>query len=149
MKDTSKQAYKKCKESGYMTRKQKEVYNWIANTGPMTAAEINKATESTSNHKRLSELADKGLIVEAGERLDRDTRKMATLWAKAPVGHTPRHRAKSPATGLLGAKNCALTDGRIASKHYDSGFINGWTACINSLKGAVPVMYIIPPKVLE
>lgn len=149
MKNTSKQAYKDIQESGYLTKKQKEVYNWILATGPMTANEINKHTKSTSNHKRLSELKDKGLIIECGSRFDPDTRKMVTIWGKAPDGYTPRPSNKKPTTASLEALIAHYRDGHVSSAIYNEGYIAGWTACINSIQGAVPVNLVIPPRVWE
>lgn len=149
MKNTSKQAYKDIHESGYLTKKQKEVYNWIIATGPMTANEINKHTKSTSNHKRLSELKDKGLVMECGSRRDEATHKMVTVWGKTPSGYTPQVTDKKPTKESLEALIAHYRDGHVASAIYNEGYIAGWTACINSLQGAVPVNLIIPEKVWE
>lgn len=146
MKNTSKQSYKECKESGYMTKKQKEVYDTLKGYGGLTAAEVNKITKSTSNHKRLSELQDKGLVMTCGERWDEDTRKMVTIWDIAPVGYIPQEQAKKPTKATLEALLALYEDHKIISEHYNNGYISGWTACFNSLQGAVPVRFCVPPK---
>lgn len=149
MKNTSKQSYKECKESGYMTAKQTEVYNILKACGPLTANEINQTTKSTSNHKRLSELQDKGLVMDCGSRYDQDTRKMVTVWQIAPDGYIPPQANKKPTTASLEALIAHYRDGRVSSAIYNEGYIAGWTACINSLQGAVPVNLVIPAKVWE
>jgi hypothetical protein len=153
MKETSKQSYKECKESGYMTAKQTEVYNILKACGPLTANEINKTTKSTSNHKRLSELEDKGLVMDCGYRKDEATGKMVMLWSIAPDGYVPHQEAEKPTKATLEALKDRYEYTRRLSKAYDLGYktampiyyLEGWTACVNSLKGAVPASRIIPP----
>lgn len=78
MKQTSIDAYNEIKDS--LNQRQRLVYNALRRRGNMTGNELDKYLEDYSAHKRLSELAKKGVIFEQCVRTCHVSGKNCTEW---------------------------------------------------------------------
>jgi hypothetical protein len=92
VRETSIEAYNRVKESGYVGRKQKEVYHVVFYYGPMTSAECYAKmrelwpsqylgiTVLTQSRARFTELREMGLLQEVGKRKCKVTRNTVLVW---------------------------------------------------------------------
>ena len=111
MKQTSIDSYLKLVESGELTNKQAEAYNYIRLNGPCTGRDI-----PNEGWKRVSELSRKGVIEDVGVRYCGTTRREATLWQVCPKkpetkeNGRPRNTLKSAAMAAyaLGYRDAML-----------------------------------------
>jgi len=62
------------------------VFRHLIERGGHTGRELNESLSSQSAHKRLSELAREGLIVEQGHRPCRVSGRRSVVWGPGPVG---------------------------------------------------------------
>ena len=86
---TSIEAYRKCKELGLLSKRRLEIFAVIAHHGPLTAGEIGRcmpeyrsavSTADRNIHARLTELRDRGVIFERGERECSVTKMRVIEW---------------------------------------------------------------------
>ena len=97
MKLTSVETYAELLASGKLGQRQREVIKALRNHGPMTGQEINRELGNQNGHKRLSELATLGIVVEMAPRYCRVTGRKAIEWQlKYPV--SPPTRLEKPPT---------------------------------------------------
>lgn len=75
---TSAKAFREETENGNITRKQKEVWDWLKLHGPATGRKVSAAIPG--GHKRLAELQRKGYVAEFSRVTDRATGKTAIEW---------------------------------------------------------------------
>lgn len=86
IRSTSKKAYKEINESGWVSRKARQVYNKFYESGPMTSAECynaipNRGTDQRGNIRaRVNELFNMGLLKEIGKRRCSITAKTVIVW---------------------------------------------------------------------
>jgi hypothetical protein len=73
---TSAIAYHEIRESGLLSKRRLEVYEYLYQNGPMIAAEI----PITGAWKRLSELKERGVAHEVGEKKNALTGHLSVLW---------------------------------------------------------------------
>lgn len=74
----SLQAYWDLRDSGQLTKRQTEVFDAIAEHGPMTREEIAKATgmKEGSADGRVNEMVKKGVLVEVSSKINPVTGKL-------------------------------------------------------------------------
>ena len=89
MKTTSIKAYKEIKKSGYLTRKQQDVLNYIHTFGPCTAREVSK--HIIGAWKRCSELEAMGCI--NGTETTKCATSHKTVSVYKWITNTPRPKA--------------------------------------------------------
>lgn len=77
---TSTAAYIDILQSGELGETQRRVLKLLMDNGPMTGSEVNSALRSSSGHKRLSELEDKGVIHAGAPRICLVTGREAIAW---------------------------------------------------------------------
>lgn len=75
---TSAKAYREETENGNITRKQKEVWDWLKLHGPATGRQISDMIPGA--WKRLAELKAKNMVMESGRVVDSLTGKTAIVW---------------------------------------------------------------------
>lgn len=86
VRSTSREAYRDVMDSGYVGRKQKEVYDGLFTYGPATGTELYYAMGWHRNptHSnivtRLGELRELGVVRESGKRECERTGKTAIVW---------------------------------------------------------------------
>ena len=87
---TSIEAYKQIRESGLLSRRKFEVYEYVFHHGPVTARQAVKelckirgegvAIAFGSYATRFSELRNHGVLQEVGETVDLETKQTVILW---------------------------------------------------------------------
>jgi len=85
VRQTSLDAYNEIKETGLLTKRRLQVYEYIFKNGPVTAQQIQKAlgrpfANSSCFMSRVTELHQRGVIESVGEVLNYESNKMVTLW---------------------------------------------------------------------
>lgn len=65
---TSMEAYQEIQSSGLLGKRQKHAYNVLYEHGPLTGNELSEEMKIPGQWKRCSELKNKGLVIEVGER---------------------------------------------------------------------------------
>ena len=85
VRDTSIQAYREIEESGLLSRRRFQVYQWLYRNGPATAMAVARglAPENTNHASytpRVTELRNRGVVVEVGVGVDLVSGKSAILW---------------------------------------------------------------------
>lgn len=75
---TSAKAYREETENGNITKRQREVFDWLKIHGPATGRQISEAIPG--GWKRLAELKTKGYVTESGKVTDCLTGKTAIVW---------------------------------------------------------------------
>lgn len=84
VRDTSIEAYKQINESGLLSKRRAEVYNYLYNYGPATAQQIYKSISQGKNPScylgRLSELRESGVVAEKGKVKCEWTGHRVILW---------------------------------------------------------------------
>ena len=80
MRSTSIEAYNALMSEGVLPKKRRQVYGWLHNYGPATAAEVEAALKSKDAHKRLPELRNQGIIEELGKRICTVTGRKVIEW---------------------------------------------------------------------
>lgn len=93
---TSAQTYYAILQSGELGESQLKVLKLLTDQGAMTGSEVNSALDSHSGHKRLSELAQMGVIRAGNPRICRVTKREAIAWEV--TGRLPVKKAPSPDT---------------------------------------------------
>ena len=68
VRETSKEAYKRLVEGGYLTPKRAEVYCWLKDHGEATAREVERGLRDKNAQKRLSELRKQDMVKELPNR---------------------------------------------------------------------------------
>lgn len=87
MRQTSIETYRQITEDGTINKKQKQVLLLFAKYGQMTGRQLDKKMGSNDGHKRISELARRGLLVNIGKIIDEDTGRPAIVWQYCPQGN--------------------------------------------------------------
>jgi hypothetical protein len=93
MRQTSVEAFNKIKETGLLSKRRWQVYEWLYYHGPATARQVSNAIAGA--WKRVSELEQVGLVAETGKTKCSHTGQTVTLWdvtAALPV--KPEKQAK-------------------------------------------------------
>jgi DNA-binding Lrp family transcriptional regulator len=78
--ENSLAAWRSINEDGRLSRARLDVYNCIATNGPLTQNKIDRLLHSTSAHKRVSELVERGVVKGVGDTVDPATNETNTLW---------------------------------------------------------------------
>ncbi len=81
VRETSRLAYEAICDSGEITGRRLEALRCVYAYGPATAHEMFRAPGELGLWKRLSELRDRGMIWESGQRRCRITGRVAIVWA--------------------------------------------------------------------
>lgn len=110
VRDTSKEAYKAVMESGYVGKKQKEIYSALYDHGPVTGGELHYRMNLSRNPShsnvvtRLGELREIGIVRELPKRTCSVSGHQAYLWDV-----TSRHPEKPARFDRIKCPHC---DGR-------------------------------------
>jgi hypothetical protein len=80
IRETSVEAYEAIQESGVLSKRRWQAYNYLFHNGPLTGQELCRQTGVNGLWKRLSELQEMGLAKECGERPCKVTGMTAILW---------------------------------------------------------------------
>lgn len=126
MRSTSIAAYHKSVEDGTITKRQREVYNYIKLSGPISGRSLGKAIPGA--WKRLSELKAMGLVTDHKTTKDFVTGKIVHLWevSNQSVISIPPQPKRKPYKELE-AENRRLTEMLTealyrSSAAYDMGY---------------------------
>jgi len=112
-KQTSKDAYREILESGLLNLACLAVATRLAEDGPLTGNEVDRALNSPSAHKRLSDLARWGVAKVVGVKQDPLTGKHGEVWSlisgarpvrPASTASIPKTAALEPASAPLPAE---------------------------------------------
>jgi len=86
MRETSLETFKMIKESGLLSKRRWQVYEFIFNNGPCSARDVHKAltkskgANSSTFMSRVTELKEMGALKEVGIRKDSETNQKVTVW---------------------------------------------------------------------
>lgn len=107
IRDTSKEAYAEVMSSGYVGRKQKEVYASLYENGPVTGGELHYRMSLSRNPShsnivtRLGELRDIGIVREFPKRTCSKSGYQAYVWDV-----TSKHPKKPARFDRVKCKHC-------------------------------------------
>jgi len=93
---TSAQTYYSILQSGQLGERQLKVLKLLTDKGPLTGSEVNEALDSSSGHKRLSELCKMGVVRAGNPRLCSVTKREAIAWEV--TGRMPSKKPPNPDT---------------------------------------------------
>lgn len=110
---TSAIALQAIEASGLLSKMRFEVYKALFALGPCTAQELVGQMGYDHAEKRLSELRDRGVVVEIGQGVCKETRHLAILWdvtANMPVEPGRKKTSSQLKIERLEAENTTLRE---------------------------------------
>jgi len=96
MQQTSIDSYQAVLNDGTIAKSQKDLFAYLYNNGSKTGNEVNRHFGARHN-RRLSELKKRGLVREAGTKVDPFTKMSCVLWEV--TGEMPRAKVEKPEFG--------------------------------------------------
>lgn len=103
---TSLEAFDKIREDGLLSKTRLAVYDLLYFEGPLTGHEVDARLSNGSNrnpcyHQRLSELRDRGVAMEVGERQCSITGHKAIIWDVTEFLPQKPEKLKASSAGRL------------------------------------------------
>jgi hypothetical protein len=109
--DTSINAYNAIINDGLLKKQQMSVYKAVFRLKNVTGHEVDEYMGTQDAHKRLSEIRDKGVIMENGQKLCRVTSRNVIAWAV--TGDLPIITKQKEEMNDLREKEASLVQGLI------------------------------------